>query len=623
MRARFRDRLRYWFDSTMDRGTPALIGWLTLASVLLIVTVTAAVLLLASDDADDNKGWPGVLWMTLMRAIDPGTMGGDTGGATFLALMLVVTIGGVFIVSSLIGVLTTGLEGRITELRRGRSRLIERGHTVLLGWSDQVFTVVAELAKANQSERRSCVVVLADRDKVDMDEQIRAQVGDTGRTRVICRSGNPLNRNDLELVSPETARAIMVLSPPGDDSDINVIKALLLLSNRSWPNGRPHMVAAVHDSENLAAAKLAAGPEAQVIDADDIAVRLVVQSHRQAGLSTVCTDLLDFAGNEFYIRGEPTLTGKTYGEALDAYRLGSPVGVLRGGGEVLLNPPMDTRIGDQDQVIVIAEDDLLVQLADTPVPIVESAIAMVPDRKPVPDRTLFIGWNARAPKIIDLLDRLVESGSALDIAAPALPAGLLTEGRTNLTIGYKPCELTSRRSLETLDLGSYEHIVVLSDDSTDPGSADDHTLVTLLHLRDIEVRLGDPYSIVTEMNDDGNREVAQVTKADDFIVSTKLISLLLTQMAENKHLNAVFTHLFDPDGSEIYLKPASDYLVSDEEANFATVIEAARRRGETAIGYRLKRHSEEAPSYGVSLNPPKADPLTLAQDDSVIVLAES
>lgn len=103
----------------------------------------------------------------------------------------------------------------------------------------------------------------------------------------------------------------------------------------------------------------------------------------------------------------------------------------------------------------------------------------------------------------------------------------------------------------------------------------------------------------------------------------KLISLLLTQMAENKHLNAVFTHLFEPDGSEIYLKPSSDYLIPGKEANFATVVEAARRRGETAIGYRLKRHGEEAPSCGVLLNPPKSDPLTLAQDDSVIVLAEN
>ena len=62
------------------------------------------------------------------------------------------------------------------------------------------------------------------------------------------------------------------------------------------------------------------------------------------------------------------------------------------------------------------------------------------------------------------------------------------------------------------------------------------------------------------MLDVRNRELAEVTQADDFIVSDKLISLMLAQVSENKDLNAVFDDLFDPDGSEIYLKPAADYV---------------------------------------------------------------
>ncbi|MFQ6229468.1 hypothetical protein [Nocardia sp. NPDC002869] len=163
---------------------------------------------------------------------------------------------------------------------------------------------------------------------------------------------------------------------------------------------------------------------------------------------------------------------------------------------------------------------------------------------------------------------------------------------------------------------------MLTDDTLDEHHADDRTLVTLLHLRDIEVRLGDPYSIVTEMNDDANREIAQVTKADDFIVSSKLISLLLTQLAENRHLHAVFTDLFDPSGTEIYLKPAPDYVSPGMEINFATIVHAARLRGEAAIGYRLHRHAGRPPAYGVTLNPPKDTPITLSALDSVIVVAE-
>ncbi|MEV0974546.1 CASTOR/POLLUX-related putative ion channel [Microtetraspora glauca] len=622
MRVRLRTRLRYWFDGTMDRGTPALIGWLGLASVALIAVVTILVVLLTNEDAELNDGWIGVAWMSLLRTLDPGTMGGDTGNPVFLGLMLTVTVGGIFIVSALIGVLTTGLETRIEQLRKGRSQLVERGHTIILGWSEQVFTVIGELVKANQSARRSCVVILADRDKVGMEDQIRMRVPDTGHTRVICRSGNPLKRADLELVSPQTAKSIMVLPPQGEDADIDVIKVLLLLNNRPWTGARPHIVAAVQDSENLAAARLAAGESALVIDADDITVRMVVQSHRQAGLSTVCTDLLDFAGNEIYFRPEPALAGSTYGEALGAYELGVPIGVHKADGPVLVNPPQDTSIAAGDSMIVVAEDDLLIRLAADRPPIIEEVITTAPERKPVPDRTLLIGWNARAAKIIALLDRLAPPGSAVDVAAPRRPVYAVEMPRQNLVVGFKPCEPTSRRSLESLDLGSYQHIVVLSNDGVDPDRADNRTLVTLLHLRDIEVRLGDPYSIVTEMNDDNNREVAQVTKADDFIVSSKLICLMLTQLAENRNLYAVFADLFDPAGSEIYLKPASDYVLPGVEANFATVIESARRRGEVAIGYRRAGHSDEPPAYGVTLNPPKGAPLVLDDGDHVIVVAE-
>ncbi|TQM69861.1 Castor and Pollux protein voltage-gated ion channel component [Actinomadura hallensis] len=617
------DRVRYWFDRTMSKGTPALIGWLGLASAALVVVVATAAVVVAPDDSADNGNWPGMVWRSLLRTLDPGTMGDDTGTGPFLGLMLLATVGGIFIVSSLIGVITTGLEGKIAELRKGRSRVVEHGHTVLLGWSEQVFTVVAELVEANQSKRKSCVAILANRDKVEMEDAIRDRVGDLGRTRIVCRTGDPLKIADVELVSPGTARSIVIVTPETEDADTRVIKVLLSLGSREWGRRRPHVVAAVHDSANLPAARLAGGENANVIDADDVAIRLIVQSHRQSGLSQVYTDLLDFAGHEFYMRREPALAGTTFGDALSAYELGIPSGLRRADGTVLLNPPMDTVIRTDDEVIVLAEDDLLIRLASDPAPPVkEAAIATATPRAPEPERTLMLGWNHRAPKIIELLDEFLAPGSALTVAAPREdPTGRLRP-RTNLAVDFVRAEPTDRPSLEALDVGSYQHIIVLSEEGVDHKSADARTLVTLLHLRDMEDALGDPFSIVSEINDDANREIAQVTKADDFVVSEKLISLMLTQLSENRYLYDVFVDLLDPAGSEIYLKPACDYLVPGEEADFATLTESARRRGEVALGYRLTEHFHEPPDYGVVLNPDKTAPLTLAADDRVIVLAE-
>ncbi|WP_396445808.1 potassium transporter TrkA [Actinomadura sp.] len=621
----------------MSKGTPALIGWLGLASAALVLVVATAAVVIAPRDSDENGHWPGMVWRSLLRTLDPGTMGDDTGTGPFLALMLLSTIGGIFIVSSLIGVLTTGLEAKIGELRKGRSRIVEQGHTVLLGWSEQVFTVVAELVEANQGKRRSCVAILANRDKVEMEEAIRARVGDLGRTRIVCRTGDPLKVADLDLVSPGTARSILIVTPELEDADTRVIKVLLSLGARTWGRRRPHVVAAVHDPANLPAARLAGGDLAHIIDADDVTIRLIVQSHRQSGLSQVCTELLDFAGHEFYMRPEPALAGMPFGESPAAYELGVPSGLRRADGTVLLNPPMDTVIRADDEIIVLAEDDLLIRLADGPAPPVrEEAISTATAREPVPERTLMLGWNHRAPKIIELLDEFLAPGSEIMVAAPREdPTGDLA-AVANLKIDFVRAEPTERPALEALGVGSYQKVIVLSDACYDPGHADARTLVTLLHLRDMGNALqegrrsaegaahapGYPFAIVSEINDDANREIAQVTKADDFVVSEKLISLMMTQLSENRHLYDVFVDLLDPAGSEIYLKPAGDYLVPGAEANFATLIESARRRGEIALGYRLTARFHEPPGYGVVLNPDKAAPLTLSADDRVIVLAE-
>ncbi|HEX5871254.1 MAG TPA: hypothetical protein VFY65_12595, partial [Longimicrobium sp.] len=103
-----RDRLRYWFDNTMSRGPVALIAWLFLVSVLVIAVLSGVVVALGLDP--DKRGFIQVAWAGLMRTLDAGTMGGDEGSWTFLLLMLLITLAGIFIVSTLIGILTTGIE---------------------------------------------------------------------------------------------------------------------------------------------------------------------------------------------------------------------------------------------------------------------------------------------------------------------------------------------------------------------------------------------------------------------------------------------------------------------------------------------------------------------------------
>jgi voltage-gated potassium channel Kch len=625
-RSGLRERLRYRFDNTMSKGAPALIGLLGIASTLLVVVFGIVGYLTRPLPVGKDWGIGKSLWMALLHAMDPGTVAGDEGSVFWIVSMFAVTIGGIFVVAALVGVITTGLEAKLDDLRKGRSVVVEEGHTVLLGWSEQLFTIISELALAKESERRPCVAILADRDKVEMEDEIRSRLGPLGKLRVVCRTGSPTEPADLDLVNPANAASVLVLTPEVDDPDADVIKTLLALSSRKWVGEPPHVVAAIRQAQNLPPARLAGGRHASVVDVDDLGARLVVQSSRQSGLSVVCTDLLDFGGDEIYLRPEAALVGTPVGVALFAYETATLIG-LRRHGRVMLNPRADIRVESGDELILIAEDDSMVRLAPTPVrPGAPRAITRPVRRRVRPERLLVIGWNARGVKIVKELDNYVAPGSRLQVAAAQPDAeqrvkALAAELR-NLHTAYQMCEPTDRGSLETLGLGEFDHVIVLADDSVEPEKADSQTLVTLLHLRDMEFRRKERYSIVSEMNDERNQRLAQVTKADDFVVGSKLISLLLTQLSENRHLSAVFKQLFEAEGSEIYLRPAEEYVGLGQPIDFATLIEAARQRGETAIGYRLIEDAQEAPSYGVRLNPPKTEQYTMTRGDRVIVLAE-
>lgn len=628
----FSDRLRYAFDNVMSRGAIALIAWLLLISLLIVLIFSIIMVLLApifQEALSEGTTFGDLFWVNLGTILAPGLI--YEGTPVFRLQNLLVAILGLLLVSILIGLTTTGIEDRLLQLRKGRSFVLEQDHTVILGWGPQVFTVVSELVQANANRRNAVIAILGDADKVEMEEQVRERVGDLGSTRLVVRSGLLTEPGDLEIINPYSARSIIILSPQGEDPDIAVIKTLLALTNiPTRPERRSHIVTCLADERNREVAEMVGKDEVSIVMADDLVARLTVQTSLQTGLSIVYTDLFNFGGDEIYFKREPSLVGKTFGDALLAYADSCVIGLCLSGGQTVLNPPMQTVIGEGDQIIAIAADDDTIKLADLlSLPIEESAI-VAKERRPGIQRRriLILGWNHRAPFMVSELNLYVAAGSCVTIVADDANEKLRDpeawKDLANLTIEVLQGDITNRRRLDQIDLNQYDQILVLSDsDHRSAQDADARTLVTLLHLRDMFERSGRRLPITSEMMDTRNRDLAAVTHADDFIISEQLVSLLLAQISENKQLHAIFDDLFDFEGAEIYLKPVQDYVKTGQPVNFYTVAEAARRRGEVAIGYRLMRHSTDAAqAYGVRLNPAKADAITFEPADVAIVLAE-
>jgi ion channel POLLUX/CASTOR len=622
------DRIRYRFDNTMSRGPAGLIVWLALISALVVASVTLLVLL-AQSDAD--KAWTEILWDVLFQTITPNPVDPKAGSTIFLGGMLFATIVSLLLVSIFIGVLTNAIDQRIQSLRKGRSTILEHDHTLILGWSSQVFTIIAELVEANANQSNAHIVILADKDKIAMEDEVRTQVPHTRTTHIICRTGSPLEPNDLEMVNPHTARAIIVLAREIADPDTYVIKTMLALTNN--PNRkreRYHIVAEIHEEKNMQVAQMVARDEVQLVLVSDLISRVAVQTSRQSGLSVVYTELLNFEGDEIYFQEEPALVGKTFGDALCAYENSTVIGLQAADGRTLLNPPSDTRITPGDRVIAIsADDDTVILSGRTLFDFNLDAIQALPPQPPVPERTLILGWNRHTPKIINELDAYLASGSQTTVVANVPEAETLiarvNDKAKNQTVFFQFDDTTDRHLLNTLNVPSFQHVIVLSySDLCEVQEADAKTLITLLHLRDLSEQTGVEFSIVSEMLDVRNRNLAEVTRADDFIVSDQLVSLALAQVSENRYLNALFADLFDSEGAEIYLKPAQNYVGLGKSINFYTVVESARRQNQVAIGYRLGCNKHDAAkSYGVVVNPNKSEFVTFAQGDNVIVLAES
>lgn len=625
--------LRYKFDNIMSRGVVTLVVGLFGLSVLFVAAIAllATLLNIGVGNTTDHNSFLDLFWATLTHSLDGGVISVQSGTWQYILLMLVATIGGMILLSILIGVLNSGIAKKLDELRRGHSLVIEENHTIILGWSPQIFYIIAELVTANLGKKYSCISILAEKDKVDMEEEIRMKLGDTGKTKIVCRRGNPIDLSDLEIINPHTAKSIIILPPEADDSDSQMIKMILAITNNPHRrNERYHIVAGIRDPNNLEVAHLVGKNEVSIILVEDVIAKIIAQTCRQPGLSVVFNELLDFQRNKLYFHEENSLVGKPFSKALFAYKQATPIGIRFADGRSQLNPPLETRIERGDVLILCAEDEQKLMSIVQPEQFIDATVIRESSQKiRLPERTLILGWNRQAITIIHELNNYVSKGSQVHIVADSSEVEqIISEectGLDNLIVTFKRADSSSRRTLDSLNCHTYDHIIILSySQNRKIQEADARTIFTLLHLRDLADRTGHPFTMVSQVLDVRNRELVNITRADDFVVSDKLNSLMVSQVSENKDLANVFEDLFRSEGSEIYLKPASDYVELRKPINFYSVVEAARRRGEIAVGCRLlSRFDEDALEQGVIVNPEKSKLITFFEEDKIIVLAEN
>lgn len=622
----------YKFEQTISKGPTSVIKWLALISLFTVLLLGLLILIFGISNNPDGKEGIGFIegsWQSLMATLDSGTMGGDEGWL-FRMVRFAATILGIFIISILIGSISSGIDQKIDDLKRGRSKVIESNHTLILGWSEKIFSIISEIAIANENQKKPCIVILSEKDKIEAEDEIHSKVKDLKNTKIVIRNGDPLDLNDVDIVNPNGAKSIIVLSPDNEKSDMYVIKTVLGITKS--PNRFEktyNIVAEISNEKNMEAAELVGNNEAIFILSSDIISKVAAQTSLQSGLSIVYSELLSFDGDEIYFKHEASLIGKTYQDALFAYKDSAVIGIFTSEQNVFINPDKKYVLKENDQIIAISEDDDTIVLNSSP------STNNFPQHRgkevsivQTDTKTLILGWNQNGIKIIQELDNYTTNNSEIVIVAELNDVDksdiekLITR-LNNLTISFSEGEINDKQTLLALNLDNFNNVIVLSYKDLEIQESDAKTLICLLHLRNISLALNKQFNIVTEMLDIKNRALGKVAKADDFIVGDNLISLMISQLSENQNLKNVFDELLKAEGSEIYLKPASRYVNCTTPVTFYTILANALEIGETAIGYRLKKSEEDSThNFGIKLNPNKENLIEFCEEDFIIVLSE-
>ncbi|KAI4296191.1 hypothetical protein L6164_036168 [Bauhinia variegata] len=591
------------------------------------------------------------LWHSWTYVADSGNHA-ETEGTGQRIVSVSISSGGMLIFAMMLGLVSDAISEKVDSLRKGKSEVIERNHILILGWSDKLGSLLKQLAIANKSVGGGVIVVLAEKEKEEMEMDIAKLEFDLMGTSVICRSGSPLILADLKKVSVSKARAIIVLASDenADQSDARALRVVLSLTGvKEGLNG--HVVVEMSDLDNEPLVKLVGGDLIETVVAHDVIGRLMIQCALQPGLALIWEDILGFENAEFYIKRWPELDNLSFKDVLISFPDAIPCGikVAAEGGKIILNPDDHYVLREWDEVLVIAEDDDT--YAPGPLPEVRKGLfRRIPDPPKYPEKILFCGWRRDIHDMIMVLEAFLAPGSELwmfnevpekEREKKLFDGGLDVPGLMNIKLVHRVGNAVIRRHLESLPLETFDSILILADESVEDSVAhsDSRSLATLLLIRDIQSKrlpykdsrssgfshtcwiremqqASDRSIIISEILDSGTRNLVSVSRISDYVLSNELVSMALAMVAEDKQINRVLEELFAEEGNEMCIKPAEFYVFDQEELCFYDIMVRGRERREIVIGYRLGNQERAI------INPPeKSVPRKWSLDDVFVVIA--
>jgi hypothetical protein len=619
-RTTWRQFLRYRFDVLLARGTWAVLLWLGIVTfaVVLIASLLlrrAGVSLAGSEDA----GWFEDFWQSLLRTLDTGTMAGDDGWRQRL-VALGVTIFGLLVLGTLIGVIATGVEAQIDRMKRGRSTVVEDDHIVVLGASALLPIVVEQLLLAN-ADKHIAIVVMADQDPADLNEAVRQSIESTFGNRLVFRAGDPTRLADLELLRLGHCRTVVVLNGDGDHvGDARAVHTVLAVREVLGADVEPPIILVLDDAAVARTVVGALTGSIHPIVVSQAVARNVVFALREHGLGEVMAELTDFRGADIHVSRCPDLVGARFGDLVVSVSEFRPIGRMSGTGVVELQPAPETVIESGDRLVVVAHG------AEVPARLRGDALTTMSigsqDRREfhlasVTQHVLVIGWNGLGQPLLSGWAPSANEGSTVEVV---FDPRVIDEGDIDvpdlagISIVLTPIADGDGTVSKRANADNTAIVLLAYRDHLPAKEVDSRTLLELMTLRrDLDSRGLPMPRLVIELTDPANARLADVRATDEVIVTPSMASRIVAQLADDPTRRAVYLALYNPAGPSIHLVPA-DRLDLTGDVTMSEIVVAAYDRGMLAIGWRRPDRGE------LVLNPPADRRLDVTPGDLIVVV---
>lgn len=644
-----KNRMKYRFEQFMAKGGSSIFISLLVAFIacfLIIVLIRGIILALVGPVADYNtvtSFWDHI-WYTFLQMTDPGNMYQDSETTGWLRVTTVLAgFVGVILLSALIAFITTALDNLLYEFRKGRGAILEQDYTLILGWNERVVDILRELIIANESEDYASVVILSSEDKEKMDDFIMKRLPDTKTTKVITSNGDSSNLNELKRINAADAKSVIILASCSDSateaekllSDTFCIKTIMAMITCQGGENELPMITEIFTEEKRDVVSFFHDDNLIAIDSWDIMGKLLVQTSLTSGLEMVYNEILSFDLSEVYFY-EAEWNGVLFSDLGYHFEDGIPLGIHKSDGTLVLRPEVGTKLEDDDEILILANDDSTIDFKPkqlyTPKEIDYRELRLESHSKKV----LILGWHNVGNIFVRESDDYLKEGSVFDVMMQN-PSEEIKKHIQEIDEEYPDIKITlheqnalSIDKLQSLNPFEYDTILILSQNPDEQSAEriDSDTLMILLLLRRIkaDMNIGEENhtKIITQILNSDNQDLILQTDVDDFLISNKLITMILAQLSEEPNIKKLYDDIFQEDGSEIYVKPAHLFFENlPVQLDFATIMAQAAKRDEICLGVRKGEFSMNPDkNFGVFLNCPKDEVVTITDKDFLVVLAE-